>query len=148
MPTLPAPARDVLLLLARLGLGITFFMHGWQKLTAQGVSGTQKAFASMGAPLPDVTAVVAIVLEVVGGLALLAGAFTTLVGVVLAVHMAAAALIAHLGNGFFVANGGPSYVIALGAGALALAAAGAGRFGLDAVLSRGARERVGDPAAA
>lgn len=148
MLALPAPARDVLLLLARLGLGTTFFMHGWQKLTAQGVSGTQEAFAGMGAPLPDVTAVVAIVLEIVGGLALLVGAFTTVVGVVLALHMAAAALISHLGNGFFVASGGPSYVIALGAGALALAAAGAGRLALDGVLSRGAGERVGGPATA
>jgi putative oxidoreductase len=136
MRSLPSPARDALVLVARLGLGLIFVMHGWQKLVTNGVAATQEGFAGMGAPVPDVAAVVAIVLELGGGLALMLGAFTPVVGSLLALHMVAAGLIAHQGNGFFVANGGPSYVLALAAGALALAAAGPGRFSLDGALAR------------
>jgi putative oxidoreductase len=63
--------------------------------------------------------------------------------------MLAAALIAHIPQGLFIDAGGWELVGALGAGALALAAVGAGRFSLDGLRrgGRGSRSRAASHAA-
>jgi len=38
------------LLVARIGLGIMFVAHGWQKLDDMGLAATQAGFAKMGPP--------------------------------------------------------------------------------------------------
>jgi putative oxidoreductase len=84
------------------------------------------------------------VVELVGGIALIAGAFTGIVGLLLAIDMLVAVLLVHLSAGLFIDNGGWELVGALGAGALALAAVGAGRFSVDGLLrgKRGSRSRA------
>lgn len=125
-----SPVRDLLLLVGRIGLGVVFFMHGWQKLDTMGYGGVGDGFAQMGAPFPQITGPLAMTLELVGGAALVLGAFVGIFGVLLAALMAGAWAVVHAGAGFYVTDGGPSYVIALGSGALAVAAVGAGRFSL------------------
>ena len=56
--------------------------------------------------------------------------------------------IAHTGAGMFVGDGGPELVIAIGAGALFMAALGSGRFSVDAVLASRRAGRTGDADAA
>src|SRR5690606_27664788 len=93
--------------------------------------------------------VVAIV-ELVGGIALIAGAFTGIVGLLLAIDMLVAALLVHLPQGVFIDAGGGELVGALGAGALAIAVVGAGRLSLDALLRgrRASRSRASSAASA
>lgn len=123
--------RDLGLLAARIVLGIVFAAHGWQKLHEWGPSATAQNFAGMGAPLPEISSVVVTYAELVGGIALVLGAFTPWIGIILAIDMLGAAILVHIPAGLFIDGGGWELVGSLGAGALALAATGAGRFSID-----------------
>ena len=147
-PHLPTVARDILGLIARIGLGAVVLAHGWQKIFDWTIAGTQAGFEGMGAPAPTVTAWIAAIIEFVGGILILAGAFQPIVGIIVALQMAAAWAIAHTGAGMFVGDGGPELVIAIGAGALFMAALGSGRFSVDAVLASRRARRTGHADAA
>ena len=144
--------KDLALLAARIGLGVVFVAHGAQKLFTFGPAGTADAFAGMGVPAPQLTALLAATVELVGGAALVLGAGVTVAGLLLALDMLGAIVLVHAPNGVFVENGGFELVAALGAGALVLAVTGAGRLGVDHLLSRGRSGRgslssaAGEPA--
>ena len=124
------------LLIARIGLGIVFIAHGWQKFDDMGVKAVTGGFRKMGIPAPELAAYFSTFAELVGGAALLVGAFTAVAGLLLTADMLGALLFVHLENGpFFTANG-YELVVALGVGALLLAVFGAGRFSVDGVLGR------------
>lgn len=129
--------RDLGLFVARIVLGVVFAAHGYQKVAQMGVGAVSDMFAGMGIPLPQIAGPFVAWLELVGGILLILGAFTPIVGVALAIDMLVAAILVHASKGLFIDGGGWELVGALGAGALALAAAGAGRFSLDhAILGR------------
>ncbi|GII62943.1 hypothetical protein Skr01_30280 [Sphaerisporangium krabiense] len=123
------------LLLLRLALGVIFVAHGWQKLSTMGHSATVAMFEQMNAPLPTVSAVYATWVELLGGLALIVGLGLPIAGLLLFLDMAGAFLFVHVGHGVFVTDGGFELVLALGAGSLALALLGGGRYGVDGLLS-------------
>lgn len=126
--------RNVLILLARVGLGAIFLAHGWQKFVTNGIGATQQGFASMGAPAPELSAVVTATIEFAGGIGLIIGLATPVWAALLFATMVGAFLIAHTGHGLFVAKGGFELVLALGASMLLLLATGPGRLSLDGVL--------------
>ncbi|MDI9916641.1 DoxX family protein [Rhodococcus sp. IEGM 1379] len=130
-------ARDLGTLIARVGLGIIFIAHGWQKYFTYKIAGTQAAFEGMGAPLPKVSAVVAATVELGGGILLIAGVLTPLVGALLFLDMVGALFIVHSGNGIFVDQGGYELVLALGVGSLLIATIGAGRISVDGLIGKG-----------
>lgn len=107
-----------------------------------GIDNVSAFFESLNVPAADLAAPVVALLEIIGGVLILLGAFTTVVGIVLALLMVGAALFAHRGAGLFVAEGGWELVGAIGAGLLALAAAGAGRFSVDGLLARRRARRL------
>lgn len=117
---------DAALLILRVVLGIIMIYHGWPKLTNLG--GTIEGFAGMGVPLPAVAAVFAMLVEVVGGLLLLVGAFTDIAGFLVAIDMLGAIVFVHAKNGFAVNEGGVEWPLALLAMGLAIALAGPGRY--------------------
>jgi putative oxidoreductase len=116
------------LLLGRLLLSWIFVSGGWSKLL--GAAGTQAYFAKLGLPLPEVAWVVAVVVELGGGLAILFGIFTRFVGIVMAIWCVATALAAHTNFAdrmqeinFYknmAMTGGFLYVAVVGAGAWSL----------------------------
>lgn len=124
--------KDVTALIGRLGVGIVFIAHGWQKFTEWGMEGTAASFTKMGVPLPGLSAWFAAIVELVGGVALVAGVALPVVGVLLAADMLGAWVLVHLPNGL-LGQGGAELVIVLGAAALALGFNG-GAFALDRVL--------------
>ncbi len=135
--SVPGPARDVLLLLTRVVLGVVLIAHGWQKFAQYGIAGTASSFAQVGVPLPTLSAASVAVIELAGGTALLLGAATAVAGTLVALVMLGALALVHVGNGVFVTDNGFELVAAIGAAALALVAAGAGRFSVDhALLAR------------
>jgi putative oxidoreductase len=141
--------HDLGLLVARIVLGAIFAAHGYQKLVIFGLAGATESFRGMGVPAPEIAAPVVAVVELVGGIALIAGAFTGIVGLLLMVDMLVAALLVHVPQGVFIDAGGWELVGALGAGTLALAAVGAGRFSFDGLLrgKGGSRGRASSHAA-
>lgn len=127
---------NLALLIARVGLGVVLVAHGWQKFHENGLAGTTAAFGKMGVPVPAASAYFATFVELVGGAALILGAFTGLVGLLAFLDMLGAFVLVHMSNGVFVNEGGYELVVAIGAGALLLAVLGAGAFSLDSALGK------------
>jgi putative oxidoreductase len=138
---LPAPARDVALLIARLLLGTIMFAHGYQKLVLDGLGRTTQGFESMSIPAAIFSAAFVTVIEVVGSVLVVFGALLGVVAACYLVVMIGAAVFVHIPHGIFAGDGGWELVGAIAALLLALAAAGSGRYGIDhAVRARHARE--------
>jgi putative oxidoreductase len=126
------PSRyDLSLALVRVVIGLTFFMHGWQKLFDNGIGGVTGFFDSLGVPAAGLFAVLVTLLELLGGLALILGIGTRIVAALLAIDMLVALLLVHISNGFFVGNGGIELVLLLGVSAVAFVLSGAGAYSLD-----------------
>ncbi|MFB4274830.1 MULTISPECIES: DoxX family protein [unclassified Nonomuraea] len=128
-------ARPVVLLLARIAIGVIFLVHGYQKFATMGIAGTTKFFESAGIPLAGVAAPAVATLEVVGGLALIVGAALPIVGTLLALDMLGAIAFVHGANGLS-GEGGYEFVLALAAASLAVGFTGGGALALDRVLGR------------
>ncbi|MFC0862807.1 DoxX family protein [Sphaerimonospora cavernae] len=137
-----AQIRPIALLIGRVGIGVIFLMHGWQKFTTMGLSGTTAFFEQIGVPLPGLAAPAIAVLEVAGGLALILGAVLPVVGTLLALNMLGAIVFVHGANGFSVGEGGYEYVLALAVAALAIGFSGGGTLALDTLWQRRVSSRV------
>jgi len=115
-------------LLGRVAMSVIFIHGGWGKLLAP--AGTQALLASHDLPLMQLGWILAVIVELGGGLAILFGLFTRPVGLVLAIWCLATALIAHTNFAdrnqeiHFLKNtammGGFLYVTAFGARAWSL----------------------------
>lgn len=130
---------DAGLALLRIIVGIVFMAHGGQKLFVFGLDGVAGAFTGMGVPFAGIVAPLVAIGEFLGGFALIAGIFTRLAGVGLAIIMLGALFTAHLAAGFFLPNG-YEFVLTLFAATAALALTGAGRYSLDRLIARNREE--------
>ena len=135
-------ARDLVLLIARVGVGVVFVAHGWQKFRTNGLTATANGFEQMGVPAPTLSAYYAAGAELIAGAALILGLLTSVAGILLALDMAGAFLFVHMSNGVFVAEGGWELVVVLGLAALTLAAVGPGRYSVDRILVRSTADRA------
>ncbi|WP_433225500.1 DoxX family protein [Microtetraspora malaysiensis] len=131
--------RPVALLIGRVGIGVIFLVHGWQKLTTMGLSGTTAFFEQIGIPLPGLAAPAVTVLELAGGAALILGAALPVAGTLLALDMLGAIAFVHGGNGFTVDKGGYEFVLALAVAAVAIGFSGGGTLALDTLWRRRGR---------
>ncbi|MEU8081794.1 DoxX family protein [Catellatospora citrea] len=131
----PAQIRDLVILIARLGIGLIFFAHGWQKLFTVGLGPTAAGFKATGVPLPTLSAWYAGIVEFFGGALLILGLAVPIAGVLLFLDMLGAFFTVHVGHGLFVNSGGSELVIALGVGSLLLAAVGAGLYSIDHAIA-------------
>ncbi|MFM9380839.1 DoxX family protein [Pseudomonas sp. UV AK001] len=117
-------------LIGRVLLSVIFILSGFSKLAAPAMM--IGYIGSVGLPLPQVALALAIIVEIGGGLALIAGYRTRTVAAVLAAFSVVTALAFHNAladqNQFihFFKN------IAMAGGLLQVVAFGAGRFSLDA----------------
>jgi putative oxidoreductase len=122
-------------LAGRLLLAALFLPAGLGKIS--GFAGTTGYIASKGLPLPELGVVVAIVVEVLGSLALIAGLGTRIAALVLAVFTLAASFIFH---GYWALPADQAFVqqlmffknMGVVGGLLVLAAHGAGAYSVDA----------------
>ncbi|AXL49454.1 membrane protein [Paraburkholderia caffeinilytica] len=85
--------KDTVILVARVLLMVLFVMFGWLKLT--GFSGTVAYMTSTGAPAPELSAIIAVVMELVVGIALLVGFYTRPLALLLAIYTLGTAFIGH-----------------------------------------------------
>ena len=131
-------ALDVGLLILRLGVGIVFALHGFQKLFGWfgggGIDGTAGWFRSLGFGGGRVAAVLAGSSEIAGGLGLALGLLTPAAAAAVIGTMTVAAFVNGTENGFWSVSKGwelNGYLIVV---AWALATTGPGSLSLDALL--------------
>jgi putative oxidoreductase len=126
--------QNPLSLAGRVLLAALFLPAGFGKLT--GFAGTVGYISSVGLPLPQVAAAIALLVEIVGGVALIAGFGTRVAAIVLAVFTLVASFFFHnywalpadqqmIPQLLFFKN------IAVVGGLLTLAAWGAGAWSVD-----------------
>ena len=130
------------LLLARLGLGGILLMHGWMRWN-DGVQKQIDYLTQFQTPYAEVAAWGAIIFELVGGVLLIVGALTRVVG--LGVLIEQILIIAYtnwykwpptLLNPDGTYNGGYEYNVALGLLGLLLFVMGAGAVSIDRLFRR------------
>ncbi len=114
----------------RVSAGLVFLTHGWTKWQ----SGFDQVAGFLGVlnfPMPELFAPILIAVEILGGAALILGAFTRLAAKLTGVVAVVALLTVHLENGYSSTNGGYEYVLLLAAVCLMLLVMGAGSWSLD-----------------
>ena len=133
--TTQSTMQNPLALVGRILLGVFFVMSGFTKIT--GFAGTVDYIASAGLPLPQVVAVLTILLELGGGLMLVFGLFTSWAALALAALTLAAAVLFHKFWSVPEAQTMSQYIhfwknVTIAGGMLVLAAFGPGTISLDA----------------
>jgi putative oxidoreductase len=136
---------DISGLILRILLGIVFLPHGAQKVFGwfggSGFSTTMEMF-TVKAGIPVLFAFLAIMAESIGPVFLIAGFFTRIAALGLAVNMIVCAAGNHLKNGFFMnwfgnqQGEGFEYHILVVAIAAALMIKGGGRWSVDGIISK------------
>lgn len=127
--------QNSLSLAGRLLLASLFLPAGIGKLT--GFAGTVGYITSVGMPMPEVAAAIALTVEILGGLALIAGFGTRIAALVLAVFTLVASFYFH---NYWAVQADQQFVaqllfnknFAVVGGLLTLAAWGAGAWSVDA----------------
>lgn len=120
--------------LLRVVTGIIFLMHGQQKLFEFGIGGVSGMMTGLGVPAPGLMAIVVTLVELVGGIALIFGAFTRIAALLVAIDVLVAFFLVHLPNGFFATNGGVELVLLLATVGVTLFLTGPGAMALDSLL--------------
>ncbi|KAA2315013.1 DoxX family protein [Pseudooceanicola sediminis] len=117
-------------LILRVVTGVLFLIHGLVKLFVFTPAGTAGYFQSIG--LPGWLGYATMLIEIIGGLALILGVGTRLVALVMVPVMLGAALFGHAGNGFTFSNpgGGWEYPVMWAFVMAAIAALGDGAYAL------------------
>ena len=132
------------LAILRVVLGIVMLVHGWSKLSG-GVGNVAGFFGGMlEIPAPGLMAWVVTIVELVGGILLMVGFLTQIVGILIALDLLGAILFAYLLRGSpFIENGAITWEkeAVFAAAALCIALAGPGAWSVDDVVAEN-RTRV------
>jgi putative oxidoreductase len=114
----------------RVAAGVVFLVYGWNKL--QNPAGWQDMMTGLGFPAPVVLSWFVLLLELVGGVALIVGLLVRPIALLFAIEMVVSSVTVKLALGF--APQGASGIeldLALLAAALALVMLGPGRLSVD-----------------
>ncbi|MTH78594.1 DoxX family protein [Paracoccus aestuariivivens] len=130
----PATAEnraDIAAFILRASTGLFFLVHGLIKLFIFTPAGTAGYFESIG--LPGALGYLTILIEVLGGIALIVGYQTRLVALVTVPVLLGAAVFGHGGNGFTFSSqgGGWEYPVLWAAVMLALSFLGDGAWSIQ-----------------
>jgi len=129
--------KDQLVFGARVLLALLFLIFGWDKIT--NFSGTVAYMAQSNAPLPMLSALVAIAVEVFVSIAIILGVWTRPLAILLAVYTLVTALIGHP---YWAMEGADRYTnminfyknISIIGGFIVLYVTGPGKYSADARL--------------
>lgn len=126
----------------RIMAGIVLLVAGYQKLMGPGAAGIARFFGSAGIPAPEVMAPALIAFEIVGGVLLILGAFSRIVGIAMIVEFLVAGFVVSLPSQAGWGQARLDFLL-LACGAMLLIS-GAGLLSVDAWLAGrgGARGRI------
>lgn len=122
--------QDIGLLLVRLIVGGILIVHAYRRYEL-GPDHLIGVLSNLGVPAPTVFGWGTLGFEALGGLLLICGLATPLIGLVLVAEQVMLIVYSKWDNGFFIKDGGFEYNLALLALGLVLLVFGAGRTGMD-----------------
>ena len=125
------------LFILRIVLGIAFAVHGWGKLSG-GVDNVAGFFGTIGVPAAALVAWIVTIVELVGGILLIIGALTQIVGILLALVVLGAIVFAYIAQGNPIVDRGAitwEKEAVFAAAALCLTLAGPGAWALDEMMA-------------
>lgn len=117
---------DLALLVLRIALAATLLYHGIPK--ALDYSATLDGFNAMGIPAPALSLAFATIVEIAGGVLILVGVLTEIVGLLVVIEMLGAIVTVHWANGFDFTKVGWEHPFTILMVALALVLAGPGAY--------------------
>lgn len=124
--------RDVALLVARLALGVILVARGWHRWQVTGVDRQMEILSQYDLPAPQFLAWLTIVFELGGGILLIFGLATPLVGLGILLVNGGIVVLRRLDEGMLhVHQGGYEYHLTQAVFGLVLLAFGSGRLGAD-----------------
>ncbi len=132
--------QDGALLFVRLAVGLLLLAHGWHRFHTLGMDVVISQLRAAQVPHPELCAWGATSLELVGGLFLVFGLLTPLVGLGMVVQNVLTIVWLKSGQGYRVTEGGWELNVMLGALGLIFLTFGAGKIGLDQLFRRGSNE--------
>ncbi|MDA8092905.1 MAG: DoxX family protein [Betaproteobacteria bacterium] len=135
-PSSASPLRNEILAAARFLIALLFLIFGWEKF--MNFSGTLQYMEQVGAPLPDLATLVAIVMELFVGIAIVLGLYTRPLALLLALYTFGTAVIGHhywtmTGMARFEGEINFYKNISIIGGLLALYVSGPGQYSIDAM---------------
>lgn len=138
--------RDLVLLIARVALGVTLVARGWRRWQVNGLDAEAAYLRETQTPYADVAAVGSVFVEMIGGVLLILGALTPVVAGIIVVEQIM--IIAWTSWFRGLALDGPwghgwEYTMVSGVLALVFVVYGAGRASVDTIV-RTARARRPD----
>lgn len=129
--------RDFALLMARVVLGVTLLARGWHRWQVVGIPQEVALLEQAGIPYATTLIWLVIGFEVIGGVLLVFGLATPLVGLgVLALNLGVIILLRGPDGAFFVHEHGWEYNALMAVMGLVLMTHGSGRAGLDNLFLR------------
>lgn len=131
---------NLMTLVARVLLALLFILGGFGKFMA--AAATKAYFAKIGVPVPGAAYIVAVVVELGGGILFLVGVQTRTVAAVLAAFTVAAALLAHTNFGDMQQKTQFLKNLSIAGGFLGFAVLGGGIYSVDGQLARPGNTRI------
>ncbi len=128
-------AFNVVMLLFRVGMGLTFALHGYAKMFKGGkIAGTGAWFDSIGMKPGKMHAMMASITEQASGLLLAVGLLTPFAGAAVVGVMLVAGWVVHRASGFLITGNGWEYTFVTAMMAVVIGALGPGEISLDNAL--------------
>lgn len=122
-------------LVVRVAIGWNLLVHGWGKITVGPTPNFLKAYTDLGFHPPELWFWSALVIETVGGIAIIAGLFTRFFAAAVAIEMLVIT-ICYWSTGFSWMRRGYEYTLMWGLISFAIALRGGGPYSLDRKLGK------------
>lgn len=123
--------RDIGLMLTRIVVGVVLVARGWHRWQEAGISGEVTVMEQAGLPYATTLIWLVIGFEIIGGILLVFGLATPLIGLGMIVLNVGVIVLVRSGEGFYVHQDGWEYNAVQAVVGLVLLTHGSGRAGLD-----------------
>lgn len=137
--------RHIAMMLARVAVGVLLVLRGWYRWNTAGVDTQISILTDAGMPAPELFGWLVLLFELGGGVLLIFGLFTPLVGLGMVVLNVGIIVLRKM-DAIFIHDGGLEYNLTMAAIGILFMAFGSGKLGADALFFPPKEPAAPDPA--